>query len=111
MRISNTFTTLVILEMNENLIERFSRSKRGHHTTHDKAEIWLLPQKLNDAVREYYQPARKPAEAGRWLDRPEMPNPTEVLDTEEGGSSSSDIVEIVPNRLEGAWESKGMASS
>lgn len=100
--------------MNENLIERFSRARRGiaknNNDDRAQAEVWLLPRKLNSAVRQYYQPVRKPAEAGRWLDRPEMPNSAEIMDTEEGGSSSSDVVEIVPNRLEGAWESKGKKS-
>ncbi|KAM0718692.1 hypothetical protein Q7P37_005763 [Cladosporium fusiforme] len=95
--------------MNGTLLERFDREKRsqmGARNTQQTAEVWLLQPKLNARVREYYQPTRKPADAGPWLDRPELPTAAEILDVEGDGSSTSDVVEIVPNRVEGAWESK-----
>lgn len=100
--------------MNENLLERFKEAKysqRGHREPKQTAEVWLLPPKLNAHVREYYQPTRKPAEAGPWVDRPELPTADEILDVEGNGSSSSDVIEIVPNRVQGAWESKGPSLS
>lgn len=104
--------------MNENLLERFTRHKHGargggggsnnnYNNDRQKADIWVLPQKLNLKVREYYEIARKPADAGPWIDRPELPTSAEILDHDGEGSSSSEIVEIVPNKPQGAWESKG----
>lgn len=105
--------------MNENLLERFTRNKHGargganHHNNSNssgdkqKADIWVLPQKLNPRVREYYQATRKPADSGPWVDRPELPTSAEILDLDGEGSTSSEIVEIVPNKPQGAWESKG----
>lgn len=96
--------------MNDNLLEKFElakRSKRGNRDNKETADVWLLPPKLNASVREYYQPTRKPADAGSWLDRPELPTTAEILDDDGDSSSASDVVEIVPNRAEGAWESKG----
>jgi len=86
--------------MNEDLIERFKRN----NTT--QVEILLLPQKLNNRVRQYYEPTKKPSEAGPWLDRPEMPTSEEIMDTDSDNSSNPDIVEIVPNRETGGWESQ-----
>jgi helicase required for RNAi-mediated heterochromatin assembly 1 len=91
--------------MNEDLIERFKRGNGGKgHTT--RAEVLILPQKLNNKVRQYYEPVEKPLAAGPWLNRPEIPTSAEILDIENVNSSSSDIVEIVPNRTIGGWESK-----
>lgn len=98
--------------MNDNLLEKFElakRSKRGNRDDKQTAEVWLLPPKLNASVREYYQSTKKPADAGPWLDRPELPTTAEILDDDGDGSSTSDVVEIVPNRAEGAWESKGQS--
>ena len=94
--------------MKENLLERFARSKHGPRAENkQKVDIWVLPQKPNLKVREYYQNTRKPANAGPWVDRPEVPTAAELLDQDGEGSSSSEIVEIVPNKPKGAWESTG----
>lgn len=94
--------------MNEDLIERFERSKYSNSRwSPEKVDIWVLPPKLNRLVSEYYQEPRKPLDAGPWLDRPELPTSDEVMDRDGGNASSSDIVDIVPNRPQGAWESKG----
>lgn len=93
--------------MNENLVERFGRSRKGIRPDGDEARVWIQPQKLNHKVREYFEDAKKHIEGGHWLDRPEVPTSSEVLDQDTGSSSSSDIVEIVPNKPVGSWESKG----
>ena len=98
--------------MNEDLIERFKRAKgkMPHRSNTTQTEIWLLPQKLNNRVRQYYEPVKKPSEAGPWLDRPEVPMSDEILDIDSDNSSSSDVVEIVPIRETGGWESQGELS-
>ncbi|KAK3117984.1 hypothetical protein LTR53_000136 [Teratosphaeriaceae sp. CCFEE 6253] len=94
--------------MNEGLFERFGRSRRTVRPSGEEAEIWIRPPQLNLKVRQYFQDAKKPVEGGSWLDRPEIPTSGEILDTDAAttSSGSSDIVEIVPNKPVGAWESK-----
>jgi helicase required for RNAi-mediated heterochromatin assembly 1 len=95
--------------MNEDLIERFKRTKNGQRGNKIQAEILLLPQKLNNKVRQYYEPAKKPSEAGPWLNRPEIPTSNEIMDIDDD-SSNSEVVEIAPNRETGGWESQGKFS-
>jgi hypothetical protein len=92
------------INMNENLIERFSRNRRADAPNRDQSS--LLREKLNIKVQQYYEPSQKPLGAGQWLDCPEMPTSAEVMDM-DGDSLSSDIIEIAPNIVEGPWESKG----
>lgn len=97
--------------MNESILERFERHRQtgrtGNYTDRQQADLWVVPQKLNLKVREYYQRTQKPADAGPWVDRAELPTSEEILDHDGEGSSSSEIVEIVPNKPKGAWESNG----
>jgi len=94
--------------MNEDLIEVFSRNQRAKTLNKNPAEESLLPPKLNGDILKYYQSVQKPADAGRWLDRPELPTSTEIMDMDDD-SLSSDVVEITPNQIEGPWESKGIS--
>jgi hypothetical protein len=48
--------------MNEDLIERFKRTKNAYRGNKTQAEILLLPQKLNNRIRQYYEPAKKPSD-------------------------------------------------
>ncbi|GAB7362881.1 hypothetical protein MBLNU230_g3183t1 [Neophaeotheca triangularis] len=89
--------------MNESLIEKWGKSKKASGPAGQRADVWLLPQRLNLAVREYYEKAPPPSNG--WTARPEVPTSAEVLDT-DGDSADSEVVEIVPNKREGAWESK-----
>ena len=93
--------------MNENISERFGRSRRGVRPPAGQVEVWLLPPQLNLKVREYFEQAQKPVDGGAWLDRPEIPTSAEVLDVETGGSHSSSEVSLMCNRRKGAWGSKG----
>lgn len=93
--------------MNEDLLERFKRGKIARRGNQTQVEIRILPSKLNSKVREYYEPARKPSGAGPWLDHSEVPTSNELLDIGSDNSSSSDFVEIVPNKETGWWGSKG----
>lgn len=93
--------------MNENLSERFGRSRRGVRAPTGQAAVWILPQKLNMKVREYFEDSKKPAEGGSWLLRPEIPTSAEVLDIETGGSHTSSEVQLRHIRRKGAYSSKG----
>lgn len=93
--------------MNEHLAERFGRSRRGARDEGDTAHVWILPPKLNPLVHQYFEPARIKVGGGSWLERPEIPTSEEVMDLDDTSSSgSTDIVELLPNRPKGAWESK-----
>jgi helicase required for RNAi-mediated heterochromatin assembly 1 len=93
--------------MNEDLAERFGRSRRGVRPPAGQAQVCLIPQQLNTKVREYFEDAKKPVDGGAWLSRPEIPTSAEVLDIETGGSQSSSEVELKCNRRRGAYDSKG----
>jgi hypothetical protein len=98
---------LQYLVMNEDLIERFKRGQQGRSVNRTHVELRILPQKLNNKVSKYFEPLKKPSDAGPWLDRHESPTSSEILDIEGDNSSNSDIVAIVPNKETGGWESKG----
>ena len=95
--------------MNENLSGRFGRSKRQGKQPTGHAEVWILPPRLNMRIREYFEPRASSSEQGAWVKRPEIPNSTEMLDTDSDGSTTSDVVEIAPNKPDGAWASKGVS--
>lgn len=96
--------------MNEDLIERFKRHKGANRSNKTQVEVLLLPQKLNNRVRQYYEPVKNPSQAGPWLNRPELPTSDEIMDIDSDNSSNPDIVEIAPNRETGGWESQGKSS-
>lgn len=100
---------MAISSMNEQLQERFGRSRRGFREEREQVEIWAMPQKLNLKVREYFENTKKALDGGPWLDRPEIPSSKEICPTETGSSSSSEAT-LAPNRPKGDWESKGKIS-
>lgn len=90
--------------MNEHLLERFGRSKKGTRHETQRVEVWLQPAKLNSRIRDYF--AGEAADGRKWLSRPEIPSSDELMDTDTNSSASSDIVEIAANRPTGAFEDK-----
>lgn len=91
--------------MNEHLQERFRRSTRpgpGSSTV----EVLIQPPRLNPLVREYFQPKQQVQGGGAWLSKTEIPTSEEILDLDTSSQTSSEIVELTPNRPSGAWESK-----
>ena len=98
---------LTNLVMNENLVERFGRARRAFRPEREQAQVWILPSTLNLRIRNYFQPSTVPIHGSAWLSRPAVPSTEEILDTDTASSDSADIVEIVPNKPQGAWESKG----
>lgn len=97
--------------MNENLTERFGRSRLAFRPESERAEVWILPQRLNEKIRQYFEDNNSPVAAGEWASRPEIPTAEEILDEDTSSThgsvgGSSDIV-IVPNKRRGPWSSKG----
>lgn len=90
--------------MNEDLLERFGRAKKGVRSQTQKVEVWLQPAKLNTRIREYCE--QEAADGGSWLSRPEIPTTAELMDTDTSSSASSDIVEIATNKPVGAFGGK-----
>ena len=90
--------------MTEGIPERFNRSKKGVRDQAPKAEVWLLPAKLNPRIRQYCD--QETADGGSWLSRPEIPTAAELMDTDTSSSASSDIVEIAANKPVGAFADK-----
>ncbi|RMY70084.1 hypothetical protein D0863_06021 [Hortaea werneckii] len=93
--------------MNEMLVERFRAGISTSHSGGQEVLISAFPQQLNPRIREYFMDAAKTTSDSVWTRRPEIPTSAEMLDEEPGNSSStSDIIEMVPNKRHGAWESK-----
>lgn len=90
--------------MNEHLEERFSkRSKKQAPAPGDTAAERPMAFKLNHRVAKYFE---KLVDGPGWLSKPELPTSAEVMDHDDDNNSSSDVVELEPNRPFGAWESK-----
>ena len=98
--------------MNQNLSERFGRSRSAFKPAGEQVEVWIQPQQLNEGIRRYFEEPASPVIAGDWTNRAEIPTTAEILDEDTSSSSgsantSSEVV-IVPNKRKGAWASKGM---
>nr|POF07036.1 helicase required for rnai-mediated heterochromatin assembly 1 [Quercus suber] len=94
--------------MNEDLEERFGRGKntaKNHRS--QTTNIFLLPSQLNPNVRTYFHDAPNDSDAPSWLSRDEIPSSDEVMEEHASDASRADRMKIVPNKPEGAWESKG----
>ncbi|KAI5361869.1 Putative P-loop containing nucleoside triphosphate hydrolase, DNA2/NAM7 helicase, helicase [Septoria linicola] len=90
--------------MNEHLQERFKRSNKQSSGGSGRAEVWMLPSRLNVQIGRYFD--NPVVTGGGWLAKPELPTAAEVMDLDDDNTSSSTIVEMLPNRPIGPWESK-----
>jgi len=93
--------------MNNNHVEQFGRLRKGFKAKGQQVEVLIQPAALNQKIRQYAEQAGRAIDGGKWLQRPEIPSTSELLDADAASSSSSDVVEIVPNQPQGAWDSKG----
>jgi helicase required for RNAi-mediated heterochromatin assembly 1 len=67
-------------EFNAHLTERFGRvSVRDNSAIPDDNIPTSTPSRINKDIREYYQIAHRPVTAGPWIDKPEIPSPSEIL--------------------------------
>lgn len=76
----------------------------------DVAEILAMPPALNPNIRQYFDDADRAIDGGEWLQKPDVPTGSEVLTMENMRSASSTScgdLPIAPNKVIGAYESKG----
>ncbi|KNG46299.1 dead box helicase [Stemphylium lycopersici] len=96
-------------EMNANLAERFRGQAAFHNSSVPNDNIPTSePTRQNNDIRDYFKVAKKPVIGGAWLDKPEIPSPSEVLREESGFSIMGSLVgveeTIRPHKVEGAYE-------
>lgn len=99
------------LRMNGHLTERFGRSRSAFRPESDRADVSILPQRLNEKIRQYFDDINSPVAGGDWITRSEIPTSEEILDEDTSSASGSvggspDVV-IIPNKCRGPWPSKG----
>jgi helicase required for RNAi-mediated heterochromatin assembly 1 len=66
----------------------------------------MLHVKLNRDIRNYAAAANRAGGTDEWNDKPEIPSTSEVLGVNES-SEADDIVELVPNQIQGQWPGTG----
>lgn len=70
------------------------------------------PSRANNDIREYFELMKKPFAGGAWLNRPEIPSPSEVMSQNNmyGFPNSEpqliDVDGLRPHKPEGAYENK-----
>ncbi|KAF2791763.1 hypothetical protein K505DRAFT_376542 [Melanomma pulvis-pyrius CBS 109.77] len=98
-------------EMNSHLMERFN----GPHASDDAFEspdpdrlTTSAPNQVHD-IQQYFADAKKPVTGGPWIEKPELPTPSEILPASDFHFISEKIIdvdeELRPNKTEGAYES------
>jgi helicase required for RNAi-mediated heterochromatin assembly 1 len=101
-------------EVNAHLTERFGRSSiRDYRDVPNDNIPTSAPTRVNKDIREYFELAKKPVTAGAWIDKPEIPGPTEILPPLNKGefilSDAQALVDTTehlrPHRPEGAYAS------
>jgi helicase required for RNAi-mediated heterochromatin assembly 1 len=98
-------------EMSAGLSERFRGappSFKNSSVPHDEVPT-SGPSRTNNDIREYFQLAKKSVNGGAWLDKPEIPSPSEVLHVPSAFNTSNDALievdeNIRPHKIEGAYE-------
>jgi hypothetical protein len=96
-------------EINADLSERF-RGTQSFNTSVPNDDIPTSgPSRVNNDIREYFQLAHRSVSGGAWLDKPEIPSPSEVLREQPSFSNSTEpLIEVGenvrPHKIEGAYE-------
>jgi helicase required for RNAi-mediated heterochromatin assembly 1 len=98
-------------ELNAHLTERLDRGPHfGNNSVPSDDVPSSGPSRVNNDVREYFQLAKRSVTGGAWLDKPEIPLPSEVL-RKEPSLSSSELQPLIqvdesirPHKVEGAYE-------
>jgi helicase required for RNAi-mediated heterochromatin assembly 1 len=97
-------------EMNADLSERFRGAPAFKNTSVPNDDIPTSgPSRVNNDIREYFQLAKKPVNGGAWLDKPEVPSPSEVLREQPAFRNSNEALievdeSIRPHKIKGAYE-------
>ncbi|KAF1945626.1 hypothetical protein EJ02DRAFT_338281 [Clathrospora elynae] len=97
-------------EINDHISERFRNAPffQSSSVPHDNIPA-AGPSRVNNDIREYFQLAKKPVTGGAWLDKPEVPDSSEILRKPSSGSSEVQLLievdeSIRPHKIEGAYE-------
>ncbi|KAH7410083.1 P-loop containing nucleoside triphosphate hydrolase protein [Phaeosphaeria sp. MPI-PUGE-AT-0046c] len=98
-------------EVNAHLSERFGRMTMNNNSSvpHDSIPS-SGPSRANKDIREYFELAKKPVAAGPWIDKPEVPSPSEILAPEQSTFTASDSQGLIdvgeslrPHRADGPY--------
>jgi helicase required for RNAi-mediated heterochromatin assembly 1 len=100
-------------ELNAHVTERFGRTSFRDNSAVPNDNIPSSGNsRVNNDIREYFQLAKKPVTAGSWIDKPEIPDPSEILPLKKPDhicSKRQPLVEVGetlrPHRGEGAYGS------
>lgn len=95
--------------MNSNLAERFRGQATFNNSSVPNDNIPTSePTRQNNDIRDYFKVAKKPVTGGAWLDKPEIPSPSEVLREKSGFSNVGSLVDVEetirPHKVEGAYK-------
>lgn len=95
-------------EVNAHLSERFAGARFGGGNYPDRDRVPMsAPTKVNNDIREYFKDAQKPVVGGPWLEKPEIPRPSEIIPP--GPTIGEQILdlkeELRPNKVEGTYDS------
>lgn len=107
----NITKTRIDGQMNANFTERFHGIPPNtfKNTSVPDDDIPMPePFRANNDIREYFRLAQKPVAGGAWLDKPEIPSPSEILraksDLKKGNEALIEVEESIhPHRPEGAY--------
>lgn len=99
-------------ELNANLTERFrsmpASTCEPNYIPHDDIPRSGPPRSNND-IREYFELAKLHVAGGTWLEKPEIPSPSEILrpqpDIKNGNEALIEVDETLrPHKPEGAYK-------
>lgn len=100
-------------EYNAHLTERFGNAVPQQHRNSQVPDDNIPesgPAKANEDIRKYYELAGKPvAGAGSWLEKPEIPHPSEILRQAPVSGALETLIttdeEPRPKKVDGAYDS------
>jgi helicase required for RNAi-mediated heterochromatin assembly 1 len=100
-------------ELNAHLTEQFGRvSVRDNSAVLDDNIPTSAPFRANEDIRNYYQIAQKPVTAGPWIQKPEIPSPSEILPRKKPDLVFNELQALIDvgetlrgHKAEGAYES------
>lgn len=96
-------------DVNAHISERFAPSFAANHSP-SRSDFTPLPSVDRPIleIRDYFKVAQKPTVSSSWLEKPEIPSPTEIL-SDPNDQSSEKIIDVIeelrPNKIEGAYDS------
>ncbi|KAF2622867.1 hypothetical protein BU25DRAFT_479849 [Macroventuria anomochaeta] len=100
-------------ECNAHLTKRSSNAvshRRRNPQVPDDRIPESVPTRVNEDIRKYYEAANTPvAGAGPWLDKPEIPHPTEILPEEPSFTTIETLIKTGegprPKKIDGPYDS------